>query len=301
MGVVTHTIQGEASFIGWSMDVKVEGENVDRHLDMMVHNEQCSPADTGPWPFLSKDAQGNIIAGDCQGEVDREKEACADYAPHKENGPKPCKEAGLDQKSSAVRAAEGEAGFEKRSRSIQTGGNKALDCVRARRCQLGPYKPSLCCPTQTPDHVIPKSSFYEESVKGGLMASWAAKANPNTGGYKPNAAPCMCLEGPNNTWANHGLRHSLHKSDPPVVGGAAVPDGNMMPFEDSVSHSCKCSAEVVKSSECSQKCLEQQVRKGHEDMNDKKPPPEVKYSPSGAENDEEELEDLMENLNPKVG
>ena len=38
MGVVTHCIQGEASFIAWSMDVKFEGQNVDRHLDLMLHN-----------------------------------------------------------------------------------------------------------------------------------------------------------------------------------------------------------------------------------------------------------------------
>ena len=35
MGVVTHAIQGEASFVAWSMDVKIEGQNVDRHLDPM--------------------------------------------------------------------------------------------------------------------------------------------------------------------------------------------------------------------------------------------------------------------------
>ena len=35
MGVVTHTIQGEASFVSWSMDVKIEGQNADRHLDQM--------------------------------------------------------------------------------------------------------------------------------------------------------------------------------------------------------------------------------------------------------------------------
>src|SRR3989442_1182514 len=39
MGVVTHQIQGKASFVAWSMDVKVEGENVPRHMDMMIQNE----------------------------------------------------------------------------------------------------------------------------------------------------------------------------------------------------------------------------------------------------------------------
>lgn len=38
MGVVTHTIQGKMFFTAWSMDVKVEGENVARHMDMTTHN-----------------------------------------------------------------------------------------------------------------------------------------------------------------------------------------------------------------------------------------------------------------------
>ncbi len=48
MGVVTHTIQGEASFMAWSMDVKFEGANVPRNLDIMLHNEMSSPANTPP-------------------------------------------------------------------------------------------------------------------------------------------------------------------------------------------------------------------------------------------------------------
>ncbi|HEY7208963.1 MAG TPA: DUF4150 domain-containing protein [Bryobacteraceae bacterium] len=38
MGVVTHTIQGKMMHAAWSMDVKVEGENVIRHLDLTTHN-----------------------------------------------------------------------------------------------------------------------------------------------------------------------------------------------------------------------------------------------------------------------
>lgn len=56
MGVVTHTIRGEASFSSWSMDVKVEDCNVDRHLDMTVHNEQCLPAQTAGMVYLDKAA-----------------------------------------------------------------------------------------------------------------------------------------------------------------------------------------------------------------------------------------------------
>jgi hypothetical protein len=52
MGVVTHQIQGKANFVAWSMDVKFEGENVPRHLDLMGHNEASDPSDTPPWPYL---------------------------------------------------------------------------------------------------------------------------------------------------------------------------------------------------------------------------------------------------------
>ncbi len=48
MGVVTHTIQGEASFVAWSFDVQFEGANVPRHLDIMLHNEMSVPSNTPP-------------------------------------------------------------------------------------------------------------------------------------------------------------------------------------------------------------------------------------------------------------
>ena len=38
MGVVTHTIQGKMVHAAWSMDVKVEGANVVRHMDITTHN-----------------------------------------------------------------------------------------------------------------------------------------------------------------------------------------------------------------------------------------------------------------------
>jgi hypothetical protein len=38
MGVVTHTIQGKMLHAAWSMDVKIEGANVIRHMDITTHN-----------------------------------------------------------------------------------------------------------------------------------------------------------------------------------------------------------------------------------------------------------------------
>ena len=68
MGVVTHAIQGEASFIAWSMDVKIEGQNVDRHLDQMLHNEQSQP---GEHAHLA-------LSGCCQHRFDQVCNECTD-------------------------------------------------------------------------------------------------------------------------------------------------------------------------------------------------------------------------------
>lgn len=77
MGVVTHTIQGEASFVAWSMDVKFEGANVDRHLDMMAQNEQSQPPNPPTWPYTSTQTSpddGDADDGeDCDPPTDGEK------------------------------------------------------------------------------------------------------------------------------------------------------------------------------------------------------------------------------------
>lgn len=51
-GVVTSKIKGKVNFCAWSMDVKFEGENVPRHLDLTLHNEASLPANTPTWPYL---------------------------------------------------------------------------------------------------------------------------------------------------------------------------------------------------------------------------------------------------------
>ncbi|QRK06746.1 DUF4150 domain-containing protein [Archangium violaceum] len=39
-GVVSHTITGKTKFAAWSFDVKVEGQNIVRHMDLTTHNHQ---------------------------------------------------------------------------------------------------------------------------------------------------------------------------------------------------------------------------------------------------------------------
>jgi hypothetical protein len=52
-GVVTSVNRGKVYFVAWSMDVKFEGENVDRHLDLTTHNHASPQTNTPPFPDLS--------------------------------------------------------------------------------------------------------------------------------------------------------------------------------------------------------------------------------------------------------
>ena len=52
-GVVSSKIKGKAEFVNFSFDVKIEGKNVPRAFDLMLHNDKNTP----PFPLL----QGPVI------------------------------------------------------------------------------------------------------------------------------------------------------------------------------------------------------------------------------------------------
>ncbi len=65
-GVITSTNKGKAYFISWSSDVKVEGENVVRHLDMTTSNH-ASPMANGSTPNIEQDeSQDKSPSGDAE-------------------------------------------------------------------------------------------------------------------------------------------------------------------------------------------------------------------------------------------
>ena len=47
-GVASNKIKGKAEFVNYSFDVKIEGKNVPRALDLMLHNDKNTP----PFPLL---------------------------------------------------------------------------------------------------------------------------------------------------------------------------------------------------------------------------------------------------------
>jgi hypothetical protein len=53
-GVASNKIKGKAEFVNFSFDVKFEGKNVARALDLMLHNDKNTP----PFPVLQGPAIG---------------------------------------------------------------------------------------------------------------------------------------------------------------------------------------------------------------------------------------------------
>jgi len=72
MGVVTHQIQGKVYFTSWSMDVKFEGENVVRHLDLTTHNHASPPGQTAPFPHVAKVSSPDLPTKPCKSSCPKE-------------------------------------------------------------------------------------------------------------------------------------------------------------------------------------------------------------------------------------
>lgn len=291
-GLITSTNKGKVYFTSWSMDVKFEGENVVRHLDMTTHNHGCKPGATPPWPFTDKQNGGKD--SDCVDEIAAEKKACQGYAPPK--GKKDvCKAAGLSGdvvQEDAVAQTMNKTKTKKYTSASDwaddmTKKANANDCIKARRCQLVPYDAEKdgiagCCPSQTADHLIPKSSFYNDAAKSGdELDDWKK--------YKPSKAPCICAEGGSNTAGSHGLRHAHHKANGPA-------EDTMQSFGKQAELAAEGACLVFADSGCSKECIEEQLKNGHKGMGDQRK--QIKHSPSGTKMDPGEVEAEAVAINP---
>ncbi|RYF35427.1 MAG: DUF4150 domain-containing protein [Comamonadaceae bacterium] len=230
-GVVTSQNMGKVYFTAWSMDVKVEGENVVRMLDLTTHNHASQGPNTPPWPYTDEVAAPAMVQDKCQADKGKVEKDCKD-------GADPCpgslKQTVTQQRAGKTRTAT-------QSRTVQAGNDATADaessnCVKAMRCGLRPYKPDAekggCCPGQTPHHIPPKSM-----MKG-------------IGGYSKDAALCVCLEGASQHVGSHGENHAAidHAAATSGLldssGQCTVASYNKV-CADAVAAQCGCSADCI--------------------------------------------------------
>jgi hypothetical protein len=61
LGVVSNKIKGKAEFVNFSFDVKFEGKNVARAMDLMLHNDKNTP----PFPVIQPPLPGMPADAKC--------------------------------------------------------------------------------------------------------------------------------------------------------------------------------------------------------------------------------------------
>lgn len=64
-GVVTGVNRGKVYFDSWSMNVKIEGKNVVRHLDLTTHNHASAPGNSPPVHFTARSYSEDDALVDC--------------------------------------------------------------------------------------------------------------------------------------------------------------------------------------------------------------------------------------------
>jgi Domain of unknown function (DUF4150)/GHH signature containing HNH/Endo VII superfamily nuclease toxin 2 len=198
-GVITSTNKGKVYFIAWSMDVKIEGENVDRHLDMTTHNHASPIAnEAAPMTYVYAAAMDSWTCEQFKQEC---ADACKD-APQVSVVQSPSMNGKRDFHGGAV-GEEALRALRERAKNECPGQtmevvpvgrdcSKHPKCAELQKCVLKPKNAdkTFCCkPSTTGHHMIPGHSFAGVS------------------GYVYENAPCVCVQGQNQHQGNHGKMH----------------------------------------------------------------------------------------------
>lgn len=291
-GVITNKIKGKVYFTSWSMDVKYEGQNVVRHMDLTTHNHG-SNSNTAPWTLADRMsfAEGlsacdgervRATANDACGEDLKKKPLCSDNSKIKSE-----ERARFKAKKQAKkdgRKIKEDPEYIRRHNNVISEYRafaKAINedqCHRALRCFLTPFNASkpYCCPGQTGDHLIDAASFTE----GPEYPRQPRKQHPKKPGWTKNYnldhAPVMCAEGTNTTTATHGQMHTRRG----VVALFEADAKGEWPRSKATETGAKAARKTFPDSHCTQACLEAQLNKYHDTAKDPGPEQPIRANAS---------------------
>lgn len=226
-GVVTSKNMGKVYFNSWSMDVKVEGENVVRNLDITTHNHASVPGNSPTWPYIDEMSVPIDLQQKCAGDKAKEEAACKGCMPKGDKDP-----CGTDKEAKA--------------------------CQKARQCRLVPYRSkakhvtpgeNACCPGKTGHHLIPKS--YCKGLGNGTKK------------YSANMAPCICVDGSDQRTATHGQLHALQEA---CVRKIDKEKEGRIKYGQLKRAAARCARWVFAESGCDPDCIEAQLDAYHNQL-----------------------------------
>lgn len=232
-GVVTSKNTGKVYFNAWSMDVKVEGENVVRNLDLTTHNHASLPGNSPPWMYLDEMVPPNPDHP-CHDQIKEAQEACKDT----KSGP-----GGRDC----------------------TGTN----CEKCMACILVPKekdKEMCCAPNNTghhliEDHWLKGNSAFPEYRSDRESGSFARQSLAKGPGIKTvEEAPCVCVNESRSRGTNHRRLHDVqgtHEESHMPGGGR---DGQPWNYAAGKRAALEAHQEVFKGQDCNKgDCMEKQL------------------------------------------
>jgi Toxin PAAR-like domain/GHH signature containing HNH/Endo VII superfamily nuclease toxin 2 len=201
-GVVTSTNRGKVYFNSWSMDVKFEGENVVRHLDLTTHNHASAPGGTPPQAYMDMPVK---LRDKCLAQDQDEKEKCEGATPH------------------MVPDSKG--------KMVQKGLDCPDGCKEAKACILASKKhdEQYCCePDITGHHLIEVHCFTHVGARG-ERSDQGPKLDEYLD-YRENEAPCVCAS-KSASDGTHGTMHDLQGKHERGYAGLRSADPNYEPYE----------------------------------------------------------------------
>lgn len=229
-GVITSKNMGKVYFTMWSMDVKVEGQNVVRHLDMTTHNHGSFPGNSPPWAYT--DAMATTPTGDCKTMVENAQTACQG---------KDTKQAQCDHQP----------------------------CRDAKRCLLVTYNQGKrksdssrtgCCPGEQPHHLVEAHCFYNRGTRGDFSSRYF-KAPRGKRAYRDTESPCVCAVGARDTH-EHGKYHAFQQQIEAAHHAKTPPDGGWT-YADARKAGVDANSAI--NPQCDPKCTQSQLDKYHKD------------------------------------
>jgi hypothetical protein len=284
-GVITSTNRGKVYFIAWSSDVKFEGENADRHLDMTTHNHASPVAnEAAPMAYVDSSAFGSLAS--CAEDKKKMEDACKDKDPCPGALKYPVGEAkeevsgkiADEARTAAFAAHEAEiaaAPYPSRTGKAAVAATEEAEasvCVKAARCQLHPFEPKKCCPGQTPHHIPPTSCFGGQD------------------GYDRGKALCICMEGASQHVGSHGKNHAAIEW---LAKQRGIKVGSDCRVEE---YNSLCAATIEAQCKCKKECIEDQLNEQFKDIKT------VKHATtnSGAEVPPKLQQSILKSANPEV-
>lgn len=304
-GVVTSKNMGKVYFKAWSMDVKVEGENVVRHLDLTTHNHASEGPNTPPWVHLDAMAMSTASQA-CRDQADKTQKCVEKHV--KNNTTQDTRRANAkpgetkvstliqDKTNPAnVAAANSKVDWDAVLKADAGKGefyNKAgatrdmcedKDCKDQFDCSLVPFDFG-CCPNKTPHHVVPAHCF----LPSGERASGAGGRYPGAEKYDDTKAPCICVSGGTKSETGtdgqllqHGRIHAIVDvaedkfmtstpemtpgGKPKMRGGAPAIKKSAGSWSFSEANEAGCDA-VSQVNNCDKECLKAQSEAAHKKM-----------------------------------